>query len=92
MSKLILFDFECPEHGRFEDLAHPDVRQAPCPKCGLNAPRQLSSFRINHMAMAGSASASPETIMKFERAHRQQKAKEDKSYAEHGDYGRVAGS
>jgi hypothetical protein len=92
MSKLIMFDFECPAHGRFEDLVYPDVRQALCPRCGLTAPRQLSAFRINHMAMAVSNSASPESIAKFDRAHRQQKAKEEKSYAEHGDYGPVAGA
>jgi hypothetical protein len=92
MSKLIFFDFECPEHGRFEDLVHPGTDQAPCPKCSLNAPRQLSTFRINHMAMAVSASASPESIAKFERAHRQQKAKEERCEAEHGDYGRPPGS
>jgi hypothetical protein len=92
VSKLILFDFECPAHGLFEDMVHPEIRQALCPKCGLTAPRQLSSFRIDHMRMAGSASASPETCLKFARAHQQQKAKEEKCYAENGDYGRPAGS
>jgi hypothetical protein len=90
MSKLIFFDFECAEHGIFEDLVHPDTRQAPCPKCSLPAERQLSKFRINHMAMAVSASASPESLVKWERAHRQQKAKEEKQYREHGDYAGMA--
>lgn len=85
-----MFDFECPEHGRFEDLVQPDVREAPCPKCTLSAPRQLSAFRINHMEMAVSASASPESLIKWERAHLQQKAKEEKQYREHGDYAGMA--
>lgn len=92
MSKLILFDFECPVHGLFEELVQPDVMLAPCPQCSLHGTRQLSAPRIGHMQMAMSASASPESIAKFDRAHRQQKAKEEKSYAEHGDYGRPAGS
>jgi hypothetical protein len=94
MSKLMMFDFECPTHGRFEDLVYPDVRQAPCPRCCLNASRQLSAPRINHMAMAASDSASPESILKFERAHKQQKAKEERSEREHGpmQYGPAPGA
>lgn len=94
MSKLMFFDFECPEHGKFEDLVQPDIHQAPCPSCGLNSPRQLSTFRIGHMQMATSDSASPESIRKFERAHRQQKAKEERSEQEHGpmEYGKAPGS
>lgn len=90
----MMFDFECPAHGRFEDLVYPDIRQALCPRCGLTAPRQLSSFRINHMAMAASDSASPESIIKFERAHKQQKAKEERCEREHGpmEYGRAPGA
>lgn len=92
MSKLILFDFECREHGRFEDLVNPQETATPCPQCGLAAPRQLSAPRIGHMQMATSASASPESIAKWDRAHRQQKAKEEKCEREHGDYGRPAGA
>jgi hypothetical protein len=90
----MFFEFECPEHGLFEDLVYPDMRQAPCLQCGLSSPRQLSAFRINHLEMATSGSASPESIKKFERAHRQQKAKETKSETNHGeaDYGKSPGS
>jgi hypothetical protein len=42
--------------------------------------------------MALSASASPESIEKFDKAHRQQKAKEQKSMDNNGDYGRSPGS
>jgi hypothetical protein len=92
MSKLMLFDFECAEHGLFEDLVNPAVRQVPCPQCGLHSQRQLSAPRIDHMAMAMSPTASPESIRKWERAHRQQKAKEQRTYDRHGDYGTAPGS
>ena len=92
MSKLILFDFECAEHGLFEDLVKPDIFQAPCPVCSRNAPRQISAPRIDHYHMAMSASASPESIAKFDRMHRERKAKEDRAEAEHGDYGPAAGA
>lgn len=88
----MLFDFECAEHGRFEDLVKPDCRSAPCPVCGQNAPRQISAPRIDHYHMALSDSASPESVRKFERMHRERKAKEDRSDAEHGDYGHAAGA
>lgn len=85
MSKLTLYDFECSTHGLFEDLVKPDVFQAPCPKCNRNAPRQIAAPRIGHLQMALSDSASPESIAKFDRAHRQQKAKEQKAEREHGE-------
>lgn len=92
MSKLILFDFECAKHGRFEDLAKPDVRQVPCPKCGRDAQRQISPVRIDRLRIATTAGASPESIAYFDRVHRQQKAIEDRKYDEHGDYGHRPGA
>jgi hypothetical protein len=86
VSKLILFDFECAEHGLFEDLVHPHIYEAPCPKCNRNAQRQISAPRIDHYHMALSPSASPESIAKFDRMHRERQEKETRSEAEHGDY------
>lgn len=85
MSKLIIFDFKCQTHGLFEHMVEPHVREARCPTCNLLAPRQISAPRIGHLQMALSASASPESISKFDRAHRQQKAKEQKAEREHGE-------
>ena len=87
MSKLILFDFECPTHGLFEHMVYPHVHEARCPICNQTAKRQIAAPRIGHLQMALSDSASPESIAKFDRAHRQQKAKEQKAELEHGDYG-----
>ena len=92
MSKLILFDFECSEHGVFEDLAKPDQHQAPCPRCQSAAPRIISPVRIDRMAMALQPGATESSIKHFERAHRQQKAIEDRRHRDHGDYGSQPGS
>lgn len=83
----MFFDFECPTHGTFEEMVRPPAVEFPCPHCGLNASRVPSTFRIDHLRMAMSNSASPESIDKFERAHRQQKEKEAKCEANNGDYG-----
>jgi putative FmdB family regulatory protein len=90
--KLLLFDFRCTKCGTvFEELAKPVDYWSKCPKCTANARREISPVRINHSAMAGSASASPGTIDHFDRVHKQRKAIETKRFADHGDYGKPAG-
>jgi len=37
-------------------------------------------------------SASPEAIARFDTMHKKQKAKEEKTYADHGDYGPAPGA
>lgn len=91
MSKLILFDFDCPQHGLFEDMVYPGEFQAPCPKCGAPSPRQIAAPRIDRTAIALSGNASPESIAHFDRIHRSQRAKEERAYREHGDYGTAPG-
>lgn len=91
MSKLILYDFECPHCGVFEDLVKSSEHSVPCPKCHAPAKRLISPARINLLAMALSDSASPEAISHFEKVHRQRKAIEDRAFQEHGDYGTAAG-
>lgn len=93
MSKLILFDFRCTKcHTISEHMVKPGEYWAACPECGGNAQRILSPVKINHYEMALSPSASPESIKKFDRLHQSQKAKEEKVYRNHGDYGKPAGS
>lgn len=87
-----MFDWHCPAHGLFEDLAHSDTRQTPCPRCGELADRQISAVRIDKSAMAMASGATPTSIDHFERIHRERKAIEERSYREHGDYGTHAGS
>ena len=91
MSKLILYDFECPTHGKFEDLAKSDVRQIPCPVCKAPASRLISPVKIDKIGMALQDGASPTSVDYFERIHRQRKKIEDRNYDRHGDYGVSAG-
>jgi len=90
--KLLMFDFECPQCGVFEDLVKSDIRQTPCPRCKSPAQRLISPVRIDRLGMALQEGASPTSIDYFERVHRQRKAIEERSYSEHGDYGSHAGS
>jgi hypothetical protein len=95
MSKLTLYDFVCKNvdcKNEFEDLVKPDIFQAQCPKCSSKANRIISPVRCDRTAMALSASAGPESIRHFERIHVQQRAKEEKSKRDHGDYGKAPGS
>lgn len=88
---LRLYDFECPQHGLFEDLVNTQTFECPCPKCNAPARRTISPVRINLLAMATSSSASPESINHFEKIHRQRKAIEDRCFADNGDYGHAPG-
>ena len=93
MSKLMLFDFRCKacDH-EFEELVKPDVFRIQCPKCSETALRIISCPRIDKTAMAIQDGATETSLRHFERIHLQQKAKEEKSYREHGDYGKSPGS
>lgn len=92
MSKLLMFDWQCPIHGTFEALAKSDVRKIPCPNCQAPANRLISPVRIDKVGMALQEGASPTSIDYFERIHRDRKRIEERKYAEHGDYGTHAGS
>lgn len=93
MSKLILFDFECQRcFHYFEDMVQPHVHEAPCPKCGYSASRQISPVRIDRSAIAMTKGASPESIAHFDRVHRERKAIEERTFERHGDYGKPAGA
>ncbi len=91
MSKLMMFDFECPVHGYFEELVKPDIRQIPCPQCSAPASRQISPVKIDKIGMALQDGASPTSIDYFERIHRQRKRIENAKFEAHGDYGTHAG-
>lgn len=89
--KLILWDWLCPIHGEFEELAQSTVKAMPCPKCSRTSVRQISAVRIDKSAMALQAGASPTAIDHFDRVHRERREIEERSYREHGDYGSHAG-
>jgi putative FmdB family regulatory protein len=92
-AKLLMYDFRCKFcHHLFEDLVKSDVFRIQCPKCGETALRIISCPRVNKTAMAVQDGATETSIKHFERIHQQQKAKEEKSFREHGDYGKSPGS
>ena len=89
--KLLMFDFECPTHGTFEDLAKSSKKTVPCPQCKAPARRLISPVKIDKIGMALQEGASPTSVDYFEHIHRQRKKIESAKYAEHGDYGTHAG-
>jgi putative FmdB family regulatory protein len=89
-----LYDYRCSVCGNVEEhAATPEERELPCSDCGATATRVwLTAPRPHWLALAQGASASPEAIDRFDRMHRQQMDKEDRCYAEHGDYGPAPGA
>jgi|SRR5579871_1589853 len=88
----MMWDFECPKCGVFEELAQPSEKTAQCPRCQSAAPRIISPVRIDRWGMALQPGATETSIAYFDRAHRQRKAIEDKRFRDHGDYGAAPGS
>jgi putative FmdB family regulatory protein len=48
-STMPIYEYECPEHGLFEELRpmQRSSEDAPCPQCDGSAPRVLSATRTN---------------------------------------------
>jgi putative FmdB family regulatory protein len=91
MSKLMMFDFECQDGHRFEELVSSKVRKITCPTCGDPAYRQISAPRIDYTGMAmtdGMETAAD----RFAKSHEQRRAIEERNYKNHGDYGKPSGS
>lgn len=87
----MLFDFECQDGHRFEELVQPTVRKIPCVECGYAAYRQISAPHLDYTGMAmtdGMETAAD----KFDKSHRQRRAIEERNYNNHGDYGKPSGS
>lgn len=90
---LMFYDFHCTACNlTFEDFVNTENHSTECPECKATAQRILSAVRIDRTRIATTANASPESIKHFDRIHRQRKAIEDKTFKEHGDYGKAAGS
>lgn len=88
-----LFDFRCAAGHVTEALAHSSCDSISCEECGELAHKVLlRPPKIGWLQMGYQRDASPEAISRFDKMHRKQKAKDEKCYAEHGDYGPVPGS
>jgi hypothetical protein len=77
MSKLLLFDFECPDGHQFEELVSSEDRTCPC-KCGKVADRQISNVRLDWRAM-GVDSGFATCADKWEKMQ-YQKSRQEESY------------
>lgn len=90
---LMFYDFYCTECGVTQEGFTPTTeKEIPC-ECGSTARRILSAVRIDRTRIACSGdSASPESIAHFDRIHQQRKTIEERSLANHGDVGKMAGS
>lgn len=89
---LMYYDFYCTECGlTFEDFVSTETTEVPC-SCEATARRILSAVRIDRTRIATTANASPESIAHFDRIHQQRKTIEEKTFKEHGDYGKAPGS
>lgn len=83
-----LHDFECNKCGVVAEHFVYGNDPVYCVACGSPTHKvYLVVAKPHWAALAQGDSASPEAIARFDRVHRQQRDKEDKSYAEHGDYG-----
>jgi len=85
-------DFYCTECGlTFEKFVPQETEETAC-SCEATARRILSTVRIDRSAIALTVGASPESIAHFDRLHQQRKTIEEKTFKEHGDYGKAPGS
>jgi putative FmdB family regulatory protein len=76
MSKLLIWDFECPDQHVFEDLqAYADNAEIPCPRCGKGAKRMVSGTRLD--PRMGLSNDFPTMADKWEKKTRQ-RARNDK--------------
>lgn len=51
MSKLMMFDFECPEGHQFEELVQPEVKHLECPQCKQEAMRLVAAGHLDYLHM-----------------------------------------
>lgn len=62
-----------------------------CPNCGARANQRVTPVRLDTLS-SGWDSGLPTTADRWDRIRAQQKAKEEKAFRDHGDYGKSPGS
>ena len=89
-----LYDYRCSACSNVEErAATPEERELSCSNCDATAVRiWLTAPKPDWLSLAQGEGASPEAIDKFDRMHRQQRDKEERSFDEHGDYGPEPGA
>lgn len=84
----IFADYRCPDGHVHEAFVPSSTDEQECPHCGATAVRVfLVAPKLDFGHMAQGESAPTTAIDKFEKMHKAQRAKEEKSFREHGDYG-----
>jgi putative FmdB family regulatory protein len=81
MSKYMLFDFRCDQHGKFEDFVKPDVYYAKCPECKRPCDRLISTPTLG---LSGTDPSLPTAYDKWEKRNKAKTAEDKKFYKEHG--------
>lgn len=76
MSKLLYFDFTCPDGHQFEELVKPTANTAKCPYCSKKGKRLVSAPSLDWKTMGLDRESFPTLADKWERIQRQ-KAKAD---------------
>jgi hypothetical protein len=87
---LIVFDYTCTNCGNVESdkfVQRSEMDQVHCDECDYLMSRLPAAPHLDWDSLAMGSSASPEAIAHWVRKHQKQKAKEEKSLREHGDYG-----
>lgn len=84
----VIHDFRCANGHVHDAYVSSGTTEVPCPQCREPAQRVfLRAPRLDWAGMAQGENAGPEFIDRFEKNHRKEKEKQEKSLREHGDYG-----
>lgn len=75
MSKLMMFDFECPDGHKFEELVKSTANTSKCPYCSKKGKRMISPVRLDWENM-GLSQDFPTCADRWEKSRRQ-RAKAD---------------
>jgi len=87
----LVFDYKCENCGNevigkvVRSEEKDDVHCNACHEALMT--RQVSAPKLDWDSLARGENASPEAIRHFDKKRKQQRAKEEKSMREHGDYG-----
>lgn len=78
---MILYDFNCPKHGRFERMAPSGAKVAECPECGAVCRKVLTVPKFH---LDGTDPAYSTAWDKWARDHERSAARANAKIAEHG--------
>ena len=85
---MIVHDFRCAVGHVTEHWVSSGTESVSCSVCSEPAQRVfLTAPKLDWAGMAQGANAGPEFIDRFEKVHAKEKARQEKTYSEHGDYG-----